>query len=94
MGDAEGTAHSDIVAKSVGLSLLEARCCSRLHHPSDICHKLADTRAYFTGADSNDHALGVAHVGVAIEIRTLGALFGVGSRVGSFFDSSFRHDCD
>lgn len=91
MGDAQGPTHCDIVAEPVGLSLLETRRCPGFHHTSDISHKLTDTRAYFTGTYPDDHALGVAHVDLAIEIRTLGALFGAGTRVGSFFGSSFRH---
>ena len=92
MGDAKRSAHGDIVAKSVGFPLLETCCCPGLHDASDVGYELTDTRAYFAGADSNHHALGVFHVGAAIEAWTLDRV--VCARVGSLLGSPFSHVCD
>ena len=91
MGDAKRSAHGDIVAKSVGLSLLEACCGTGLHDTSDVGYKLTDTRANFAGTDTDDHALGVFHIGSGIE-GTLDRV--VCARVGSLLGSPFGHVCD
>lgn len=89
MGNAQRTAHGNVIAKSVGLSLLQPCRGTGLHDSPDIGSQLTDAGSYLAGANANDHALGIFAVGMAVKGgRRHGVL---GTDVGSLLDSFPGH---
>ncbi len=84
---AEGTAHDGVVLEPVSSPLLQATGRSGLHDPAHVGGQLADTAADFTGANADDHALGIAGGGMAGMVD-LGV---VGTDMGSLLGTFARH---